>query len=156
MTSITSAWPFSQWRIDIVRPLPMAPGGTRFLVVAIDYFTKWVKAKPLVSTTGKHMEKFVWEHIVCRFGIPQIIISNNGKQFAKGIFPVLYQKLGKMGPTWEGSYIVKKAYEDGAYKLETLSGSPVDQTWNGSNLWNLLKCSKLSVHTCDDVNLSTL
>ncbi|GJU32916.1 reverse transcriptase domain-containing protein [Tanacetum coccineum] len=41
---------------------------------------------------------------------------------------------GKMGPTWEGSYIVKKAYGDGAYKLETLSGSPVDRTWNGSNL----------------------
>ncbi|GKF85566.1 reverse transcriptase domain-containing protein, partial [Tanacetum coccineum] len=94
MTSITSAWPFSQWGIDIVGPLPMAPGGARFLVVAIDYFTKWVEAKPLVSITGKHMEKFVWEHIVCRFGVPQIIISDNGKQFAKGIFPVFCQRLG--------------------------------------------------------------
>ncbi|GKE53297.1 reverse transcriptase domain-containing protein [Tanacetum coccineum] len=61
-----SAWPFSQWGIDIVGSLPTAPGGARFLVVAIDYFTKWVEAKPLISTTGKHMEKFVWEHIVCR------------------------------------------------------------------------------------------
>ncbi|GKE13712.1 reverse transcriptase domain-containing protein [Tanacetum coccineum] len=59
MTSITLAWPFSQWVIDIVGPLSMASGGARFLVVAIDYFTKWVEAKPLVSTTGKHMEKFV-------------------------------------------------------------------------------------------------
>nr|GEV51318.1 reverse transcriptase domain-containing protein [Tanacetum cinerariifolium] len=42
---------------------------------------------------------------------------------------------GKMGPTWEGPYIVKKAYGDGAYKLKTLSGSPIDQTWNGSNLY---------------------
>ncbi|GKC05860.1 reverse transcriptase domain-containing protein [Tanacetum coccineum] len=41
---------------------------------------------------------------------------------------------GKMGPTWEGPYIVKKAYGDGAYKLETLFGSPIDRTWNGSNL----------------------
>ncbi|GJR96094.1 reverse transcriptase domain-containing protein [Tanacetum coccineum] len=40
MASITSTWPFSQWGIDIVGPLPMALGGTRFLVVAIDYFTK--------------------------------------------------------------------------------------------------------------------
>ncbi|GJX31496.1 reverse transcriptase domain-containing protein [Tanacetum coccineum] len=72
----------------------MAPGGARFLVVAIDYFTKWVKAKPLILTTGKHMERFVWKHIVCRFGVPQVIISDNGKQFAEGVFPVFCQKLG--------------------------------------------------------------
>ncbi|GJW12698.1 reverse transcriptase domain-containing protein [Tanacetum coccineum] len=64
MTSIISAWPFSKWEIDIMKPLPIAPRGARFLVVAIDYFTKWVEAKPLTSITGKHIEKFVWEHIV--------------------------------------------------------------------------------------------
>ncbi|GJU05001.1 pre-mRNA splicing Prp18-interacting factor [Tanacetum coccineum] len=41
---------------------------------------------------------------------------------------------GKIGPTWEGPYIVKKAYGDGAYKLETLFDSLIDRTWNGSNL----------------------
>ncbi|GJY21086.1 reverse transcriptase domain-containing protein [Tanacetum coccineum] len=96
MTSIMSAWPFSQWGIDIVGPLPTAPGGARFLVVAIDYFTKWVEAKPLISTTGKHMEKFVWEHIVCRFGRPQAIISDNGKQFVEGTFPIFCKKLGTL------------------------------------------------------------
>ncbi|GKA12441.1 reverse transcriptase domain-containing protein [Tanacetum coccineum] len=63
MTSIMSAWPFSQWGINIIGPLPIAPGGARFLVVAIDYFIKWVEAKPLTSTTGKHIERFMWEHI---------------------------------------------------------------------------------------------
>ncbi|GJR98624.1 reverse transcriptase domain-containing protein [Tanacetum coccineum] len=48
--------------IDIVGPLSMALGGARFFVTAINYFIKWVEAKPLVSTMGKHMEKFVWEH----------------------------------------------------------------------------------------------
>ncbi|GKC76771.1 reverse transcriptase domain-containing protein [Tanacetum coccineum] len=76
------------------RALPMAPGGTRFLVVAIDYFTKWVEAKPLVSITGKHMEKFVWEHIVCKFRVPQIIIFDNEKQFSEGYFLVFCQRLG--------------------------------------------------------------
>nr|GEV56615.1 reverse transcriptase domain-containing protein [Tanacetum cinerariifolium] len=42
----------------MIGPLPMAPGGARFLVVAIDYFTKWVEEKPLISMTGKHMERF--------------------------------------------------------------------------------------------------
>nr|GFA41095.1 reverse transcriptase domain-containing protein [Tanacetum cinerariifolium] len=40
------------------------------------------------------MEKFIWEHIVCRFGVPEIIISDNGKQFAKGIFIVFCQRIG--------------------------------------------------------------
>ncbi|GKE60050.1 reverse transcriptase domain-containing protein, partial [Tanacetum coccineum] len=93
MTSIMSSWPFSQWGIDIVGPLPTAPGGARFLVIAIDYFTKWVEAKPLISITGKHMEKFIWEHIVCRFGRPQAIILDNGKQFVKGTFPAFCTKL---------------------------------------------------------------
>ncbi|GJY04946.1 reverse transcriptase domain-containing protein, partial [Tanacetum coccineum] len=82
--------------IDIVGPMLMAPGGARFLVIAIDYFTKWIEAKPLVITTGKHMEKFIWEHIVGRFGILQIIISNNGKQFAEGIFQSFAKNLERL------------------------------------------------------------
>ncbi|GKC01621.1 reverse transcriptase domain-containing protein, partial [Tanacetum coccineum] len=58
MTFITSTLPFSQCRIDIVGPLPMAPRGARFLVIAIEYFTKWVEAKSLVSIMGKHIEEF--------------------------------------------------------------------------------------------------
>ncbi|GKC08112.1 hypothetical protein Tco_0999722, partial [Tanacetum coccineum] len=41
---------------------------------------------------------------------------------------------GKMGPTWEGPYVIRKAYGDEAYKLETLSGEVVDRTWNRTNL----------------------
>ncbi|GJR79576.1 reverse transcriptase domain-containing protein [Tanacetum coccineum] len=82
--------------IDIVGPLLTAPGGERFLVVAIDYFTKWVKVKPLISTTGKHMEKFVWKHIVCRFRRPQAIILDNRKQFVEGTFLVFCKKLGTL------------------------------------------------------------
>nr|GEU60635.1 reverse transcriptase domain-containing protein [Tanacetum cinerariifolium] len=74
-------------------PLPIVPGGARFLVVAIDYFLKWVEAKPLISTTWKHMERFVWEYIVCRFRVPQIVISGNEKQFTEGAFLIIYQKL---------------------------------------------------------------
>lgn len=66
MTSVTSAWPFCQWGIDIVRPFPEAPGKIKFLIVAIDYFMKWVEAKPLEAISGKHVEKFVWEHIITR------------------------------------------------------------------------------------------
>ncbi|XP_071739879.1 uncharacterized protein [Rutidosis leptorrhynchoides] len=87
LISVTSASPFMKWGIDIVGPINDTPGSPTFLLVAIDYFTKWDEAKPLAAITGKQIEKFVWEHIVCRFGVPQEIVSDNGKQFAEGIFP---------------------------------------------------------------------
>nr|XP_043627928.1 uncharacterized protein LOC122599476 [Erigeron canadensis] len=77
----------------IVGPFPTAPGRLKFLVVAIDYFTKWVEAKPLATISGKHMEKFVWEHIITRFGIPETIISDNGKQFCERKFKSFCENL---------------------------------------------------------------
>ncbi|GJS12857.1 reverse transcriptase domain-containing protein [Tanacetum coccineum] len=54
LTSIMSPWPFYQWGLDILGPLPESPGKLMFIIVAIDYFTKWMEAKPLAkTTTGK-------------------------------------------------------------------------------------------------------
>ncbi|GJR42503.1 reverse transcriptase domain-containing protein [Tanacetum coccineum] len=83
MFSISSPWPFYQWGIYLVGQFPEAPGRVKFLVVAIDYFTKWVEAAPLATITRKNILKFVWNNIVCHFGIPGVIIRDNGKQFAK-------------------------------------------------------------------------
>ncbi|GJY92728.1 reverse transcriptase domain-containing protein [Tanacetum coccineum] len=93
MTSVTAVWPFIQWDIDIVGPLPEAPGKVKFLIVAVDYFTKYVEAKPLANITGKHVERFMWEHIVCHFGIPQMRVSDNKKQFEEGMFPQFRERL---------------------------------------------------------------
>ncbi|XP_076893229.1 uncharacterized protein LOC143545186 [Bidens hawaiensis] len=48
---VTSAWPFPKWAIYIMVPFPEASGRVKFLIVAIDYFTKWVEAKPVASIT---------------------------------------------------------------------------------------------------------
>nr|CAN82844.1 hypothetical protein VITISV_005761 [Vitis vinifera] len=53
----------------------------KFLLVAIDYFSKWVEAEAYASIKDKDVTKFVWKNIVCRFGIPQTIIADNGPQF---------------------------------------------------------------------------
>jgi ribonuclease HI/transposase InsO family protein len=83
---VTSAWPFQKWGMDIVGPFPQAAGQVKFLLVAIDYFTKWVEARPLAKITGQQVKKFVWEQIICRFGLPHTIITDNGKQFADNPF----------------------------------------------------------------------
>ncbi|XP_022023731.1 uncharacterized protein LOC110923992 [Helianthus annuus] len=62
--------------------IPDAPGAVKFIIVAVDYFTKWVEAKALASTTAMMVRKFIWEHIICRFGLPLKIVTDNGTNFA--------------------------------------------------------------------------
>ncbi|KAL0438611.1 UNVERIFIED_CONTAM: hypothetical protein Slati_2344100 [Sesamum latifolium] len=73
--------PFRQWGIDIVSPFPLAVGQRKFLLVAVDYFIKWVKAEPLARITEREVMKFIWKNIICHFGIPREIISDNNRQF---------------------------------------------------------------------------
>ena len=75
LASMTSPWPFVVWGIDLISPLPMAQPAFKYAVVTIDYFTKWAEAKPLAMISSKKVQNFVWEPIICRFGIPQEIMS---------------------------------------------------------------------------------
>ena len=75
MTNISLAWPFSTWGIDIVNTLPLRKRRVKFMLVAIDYFTKWVEAEPLAIIIEEKIQSFI---IVCRFRIPRTIISDNG------------------------------------------------------------------------------
>ena len=59
MTTITSPWLFAQWGINIVGPLPIGKGHVRFLLVAIDYFTKWVEVEALATITEARIQNFV-------------------------------------------------------------------------------------------------
>nr|GEY65356.1 reverse transcriptase domain-containing protein [Tanacetum cinerariifolium] len=93
LTPITAPWPFYKWGIDIAGPFPEGPGKVKFLIVAIDYFMKWVEAKAVATITGGQGKKFVCDNIVCRFGIPGEIISDNGKQFADNPFKDWCDKL---------------------------------------------------------------
>ena len=64
--------------MDIVGLLPVAAAQKKFLLVATDYFNKWVEAKAYASIKDKDVSKFIWKNIVCQLGIPQAIIVDNG------------------------------------------------------------------------------
>ena len=81
LTSVTSPWPFQQWGLDILGPLPLGKGQCKFIIVIVDYFTKWVEVEPLATITKQKVRNFVWRAIICRFGIPRALVSDNGKQF---------------------------------------------------------------------------
>ncbi|GJZ42506.1 reverse transcriptase domain-containing protein [Tanacetum coccineum] len=77
LTPITASWPFYKWGIDIAGPFPEGPGKVKFLIVAMDYFTKWIEAKAVSTITGNQVKKFVWDNIVCRFGLSREIVLDN-------------------------------------------------------------------------------
>ena len=79
LTTLAFPRPFTQWGIDIVSPLHRCKGQVKFLLVAINYFTKWVEAKALSTITKAEIQSFVWKNIICRFRIPRMIISDNGR-----------------------------------------------------------------------------
>ena len=66
----------------------------KFLVVSIDYFTKWVEAKALATIMEKNVRSFVWRNINCRYGIPKVLVSENGKQFDNESFRDFCSQLG--------------------------------------------------------------
>ncbi|RDX97493.1 Tf2-9, partial [Mucuna pruriens] len=51
--TVVSPWPFHKWEINILGPFPLAPGQVKFLMVAMDYFTKWIEAKPMATITAE-------------------------------------------------------------------------------------------------------
>ncbi|KAL2231127.1 UNVERIFIED_CONTAM: hypothetical protein Sindi_1707100 [Sesamum indicum] len=73
--------PFDQWGIDIVGPFPVAEAQKKFIIVAVEYFSKWVEAEAVARISEREVINFIWRNIICRFRIPRILISDNGTQF---------------------------------------------------------------------------
>jgi hypothetical protein len=78
----------------LLGPLPPAQGNLRYVVVAVEYFSKWIEAKPLTTITSVTIQKFFWQNIVCRFGIPKAITVDNGTQFDAETFKEFCDQIG--------------------------------------------------------------
>ena len=80
--SMNSPWPFLVWGIDVIRRIgPKASNGHEYILMAIDYFTKWVEAASYSVLKAKHVAWFLENNIICQFGVPQEIISDKSSYF---------------------------------------------------------------------------
>jgi transposase-like protein len=77
---ILPSCPFAVWGLDILGPFSRAIGGYRYMYIAIDKFTKCLEATPVVKINKPSAVKFI-KSIICRFGVPNYIITDNGTQF---------------------------------------------------------------------------
>ncbi|XP_059658624.1 uncharacterized protein LOC132304943 [Cornus florida] len=80
--------------MDIIGPLPMGKGQVQYAIVVIDYFTKWIEAGPLASIAETSIRKFAWRSIINRFGMPRVLVTDNGKQFDCTKFKDFCARLG--------------------------------------------------------------
>jgi len=61
--------------------------------VAVDYFTKWIKGEPLAKITAANVQNFMWK-LICRFGVPYTVITDNGRQFVDRKPEAFFTELG--------------------------------------------------------------
>jgi hypothetical protein len=79
---IIKPWPFHGWALDFVGQIHSPSSkGHRFILVATDYFTKRTEAVPLMNITHKEVIKFIMEHTIHRFGLPQTLTTDQGTSF---------------------------------------------------------------------------
>jgi hypothetical protein len=75
-------------------PLTTTQGNYKYVVMAVEYFTKWIEAKPLVTIAAVGLKRFFWQNIICRFGVPKKITVDNTKQFHCDIFKDFCHQMG--------------------------------------------------------------
>ena len=96
-------------------PFPKTVRNKKYLLVNIDYFTKWVEAEPLVNIRDVDAKRFVWKNIVTQFGVSHVLILDNGFQFNSKMFR---RYCGEMGITNRYS---TPAYPQGNGQVEAVN-----------------------------------
>lgn len=86
--------PFERVGIDVAGPFPITVEGNRYILVVSDYFTKWPEAYPIPNMEATTVATVFLENWVCRFGVPQELQSDQGRNFESSIFHRVAELLG--------------------------------------------------------------
>ncbi|GLT27543.1 hypothetical protein SLA2020_025300 [Shorea laevis] len=111
LNNMVAPWPFSMWGIDIIGPInPKASNGHQFILVAVDYFTKWVEAASYANVKNKVVARFIQREIICRYGQPETIITDNAKNLNNSLMASICKQ----------------------YKIQHLNSTPYRPKMNGA------------------------
>ncbi|KAK2354765.1 hypothetical protein QL285_092243 [Trifolium repens] len=93
--SIIKPWPFRGWALDLIGEIkPASSKNQRYILVGIDYFTKWIEAIPLPNVDQEAVINFIQNHIIYRFGIPETITTDQGSVFTGRKMQEFAQEIG--------------------------------------------------------------
>ncbi|PKI43335.1 hypothetical protein CRG98_036267 [Punica granatum] len=108
---MATPWPFLMWGMDVIGPInPKASNGHLFILVAIDYFTKWIETITLVSVTAKAVARFLKHGIIACYGVPTTLITDNAKNLNNKLidelcawFKILHRNSSPYRPQMNGA-----------------------------------------------------
>src|SRR6266498_4144605 len=83
---------FDRWEVDVVRPLPIIPKGNQYIIVAVEYLSKWQEAKVVSEANALSISNFLYQNIICRFGCFTHLYTNRGTEFVNEIVERLTEK----------------------------------------------------------------
>ncbi|KAG7556987.1 Integrase catalytic core [Arabidopsis suecica] len=86
LSSISAPYPFMRWSMDIVGLVHRSTRGVQYLLVLTDYVSKWIEAEAYINIKDSVVKTFLWKHIICRYGVPYEIVTDNGPQFISNDF----------------------------------------------------------------------
>ena len=86
--------PMERIAIDVLGPLPITETGNKYILIVADYFTKWVEAYPMPSQEATTVAELLVREFVCRFGVPLLIRSDQGRNFESQLFSEMCRLLG--------------------------------------------------------------
>ena len=92
--TITSTYPFQKISWDIMGPLPVTKKGSKYILVNTNLFSKWVEAFPLNSTNSVTLAEILTDTVICRYGVPEVIHSDQGANFVSEVIQTLCLNLG--------------------------------------------------------------
>jgi hypothetical protein len=93
MSPVIVASPFTKWGIDFTTFHLVLSRGHRYIIIAVEYFTKWVEVMITFNNDGETAALFVFNHIIARFGILKEIFRDHGSHFQKIMMFELTSKL---------------------------------------------------------------
>eukprot|EP00253_Pinus_taeda_P019338 PITA_19338 len=91
---VVAIGPFTKLGIDFMTCNPTLAGGHGYIIVAVDYFTKWVEVMPTLNNNGKMTAILFFNHVVSRFDVPRAIVIDHGSHFRNHMMVELATKLG--------------------------------------------------------------
>jgi transposase InsO family protein len=91
---VVSVGPFVKWGIDFMTCHPHLAGGHGYIIVAIDYFTKWAEVMSTFDNTRNTTTLFIFNHVIAHFGVPQAIVTDHSSQFRSFMMSELTENLG--------------------------------------------------------------
>ena len=90
---LTAPWPFAMWGIDMIGEIrPTASNRHHFILVAIDYFMKWVEAASFATVTKNVVERFIRHNLICQYGVLERTITDNGTNLNNTMITELYKQ----------------------------------------------------------------